>query len=152
MSKFFNPTKGFLTFKETVKEINNYIQKEGRFEVIVGCDSSSEIMPEFPVVIVVLKKGKGGRFFIKKTKYQTKKFYSTKERIMEEVFLSCKVALELKEKLNFKDVFYIHADIGERGETRNMIKEVIGFIQGNGFRPKIKPESFAASVLADRYT
>jgi predicted RNase H-related nuclease YkuK (DUF458 family) len=32
-----------------------------------------------------------------------------------------------------------------------MIKEVIGLIRGNGFEPKIKPESFVASVVADRY-
>jgi len=32
-----------------------------------------------------------------------------------------------------------------------MIKEVIGLIRGNGFEPRIKPESFAASNVADRY-
>ncbi len=47
---------------------------------------------------------------------------------------------------------YIHADVGERGATRDMIKEITGLILGNGFEPKIKPESFVASVVADRYT
>ena len=28
----------------------------------------------------------------------------------------------------------------------------VGLIRGNGFEPKIKPESYAASVVADRYT
>ncbi|HEX68148.1 MAG TPA: hypothetical protein ENG13_03675, partial [bacterium] len=47
---------------------------------------------------------------------------------------------------------YIHADIGGNGETKDMIKEVAGLIRGNGFEPKIKPESFAASIVADRYS
>jgi predicted RNase H-related nuclease YkuK (DUF458 family) len=47
---------------------------------------------------------------------------------------------------------YIHADIGEQGQTRDMIKEIVGLIKGNGFEPKIKPESFVASTIADRYS
>jgi len=62
----------------------------------------------------------------------------------------------LKEKTKNKNynyqLRYIHADIGENGATKDMIKEVIGLIKGNGFEPKIKPESFAASVVADRYS
>jgi len=42
--------------------------------------------------------------------------------------------------------------VGEQGQTRDMVKEVVGLIKSNGFEPKIKPESFAASVVADRYT
>jgi predicted RNase H-related nuclease YkuK (DUF458 family) len=56
-----------------------------------------------------------------------------------------------KNNLNYQ-LRYIHADIGEAGATRDMIREVIGLIVGNGFEPKIKPESFAASCVADRYT
>ena len=39
-----------------------------------------------------------------------------------------------------------------RGLTKEMVKEVTGLIRGNGFEPRIKPFSFAASVVADRYT
>ena len=47
---------------------------------------------------------------------------------------------------------YIHADIGENGQTKDMIKELTGLIIGNGFEPKIKPEAYIASVVADRYS
>ena len=47
---------------------------------------------------------------------------------------------------------YIHADIGVNGPTKSMVKEVVGLIRGNGFLPMIKPESFAASSVADRYS
>ncbi len=160
--KFYNPSKGNLDFKGVVKEIISYISEkpEKFYDVIVGCDSSSGEEPNFPVAIVVLRMGEGGRFFLKKFHYQNKKFYNLKQRILEEVFLSCQLALSLREVLKEKtknknynyQLRYIHADIGENGATKDMIKEVIGLIKGNGFEPKIKPESFAASVVADRYS
>ncbi len=151
-TKFFNPSKGFISFNQVIEEIIAYMQIAGDYKIIVGCDSPSSDNPHFPVAIVILRKGKGGRFFLKKVHYSSRKFYNTKERIMEEVYLSCKIAMEIREKLSFSDVFYIHADIGENGKTKDMIKEITSFIRGNGFEPKIKPESFVASTLADRYT
>ena len=159
---FFNPTKGNLSFEDVVNEIISYISEkpEKFYDVIVGCDSSSGEEPNFPLAIVILRKGEGGRFFLKKIHYKNKKFYNFKQRILEEVLLSCQLALNLREALskktngkNFNYQFrYIHADIGENGLTKDMIKEVIGLIKGNGFEAKIKPESFVASVVADRYS
>jgi len=158
---FFSPSKGNLSFLETIKEIVSYIfeQPDKEHEIIVGCDSSSSEEPVFPIVIVVLRKKRGGRFFLKKVRYSDKKFYHWKQRILEETTLSCKFALELKEVLDkeIKDSSnyefrYIHADIGENGATKEMIKEIVNLIRGNGFEPKIKPNSFAASVVADKYT
>jgi predicted RNase H-related nuclease YkuK (DUF458 family) len=160
--KFFNPTKGNLSLEGVVNEILSYISEkpEKFYDVIVGCDSSSGEDPNFPVAIVVLRVGEGGRFFLKKVHYQNRKFYNLKQRILEEVFLSCQLALNLREALKEKiqgkkynyQFRYIHADIGENGATKDMVKEVIGLIRGNGFEPKIKPESFAASTVADRYS
>ena len=161
---FFNPTKGNLEINQVIDEILFYIsEKPERFyDIIVGCDSSSDIEPNFPVAVVVLRKGEGGRFFLKRINYQNRKFYSWKERILEEVMLSCELALCLREKLENKvkslpasadyQFRYIHADVGERGETKDMIKEVVGLIRGNGFEPKIKPEAYVASIVADRYS
>lgn len=161
---FYNPTRGNLTTEQVVKEILNYIvQKPEKFyDIIVGCDSPSSEAPHFPVAVVILRVGEGGRFFLKKIDYQNRRFYGWKPRILEEVLLSCELALSLREnlekeikKLSFLPNYqfrYIHADIGENGATKDMIKEIIGLIRGNGFEVKIKPESFVASVVADRYT
>ena len=162
---FFNPTKGKLKIDEVVKEVLRYIsEKPDRlYDVVVGCDSSSSEEPHFPLALVVLRIGEGGRFFLKKINYKGRKFYNYKTRILEEVFLSCQLALYLREKfekeavktkskkLNFQ-FRYIHADVGENGKTKDMIKEVTGLIRGNGFEPKIKPESFAASNVADKFS
>lgn len=152
---FYNPTKGNLTLDQVTNELSSYIAEKPDFayEVVVGCDSPSEEEPHFPLVLLVLRKGGGGRFFVKKVSYPLgeKKFYNWKQRILEEVMLSCQFALALREKIG-QEVRYIHADVGEKGQTRDMVKEVVGLIRGNGFEPRIKPESFAASVVADRFT
>ncbi|MEA3293027.1 MAG: ribonuclease H-like YkuK family protein [Patescibacteria group bacterium] len=157
---FYNPTKGNLLLEEVIDEMFYYMseKKDMFYDIVVGCDSCSNEEPSFPVAIVILRKKSGGRFFLKSIKYKNRKFYNFKERILEEVMLSCDLALSLKDK--FQDRFknlnyqfrYIHADVGENGETKDMIKEVTGLIRGNGFEPKIKPESFAASSVADKYT
>jgi len=162
---FYNPTKGNLTFSQVVEEVFNYIKekKNAFYEIVVGCDSSSGDRPVFPVALVILRKGQGGRFFLTKVNYRSeKRFYSFRQRILEEVYLSCQLALDFKEKLEERvlqhsqpldfQFEYIHADVGPSGQTREMIKEVVGLIKSNGFEAKIKPESFAASIVADRFT
>jgi len=161
---FYNPSQGNLVIDGVIEELIKYMTEKGEsfYDVIVGCDSSSGQEPHFPVAVVVLRKGEGGRFFLKKIRYQNRKFYSWKERVLEEVVLSCELALFLKEKLEKRiqglpissnyQFRYIHADVGEQGETKDMIKEVVGLIRGNGFEPKIKPEAYVASVVADRYS
>jgi len=160
--KFYNPTKGSLSLPAVLEEMIAYMQEDPhkKYEVIVGCDSSATADPTFPVVIVVLRKKAGGRFFLRRIHYPARPFPSRRQRILEEVLLSCQLALWLRENFGqlalqhgvTYDFQYIHADIGENGITRDMIKEVTGLIRGNGFEPKIKPESFAASSVADRYS
>ena len=165
---FYNPTKGNLPAREVIGELISYIQEkpEKFYDIIVGCDSSSGEDPHFPVVVAILRKGEGGRFFLKKIKYpksENRKFIHWRNRILQEVLLSCDLALILREDFenkikelssqNLRYQFrYIHADIGENGQTKDMVKELTGLIRGNGFEPKIKPESFVASVVADRYS
>jgi predicted RNase H-related nuclease YkuK (DUF458 family) len=159
--QFFNPTKGNLKIEGVIKELFNYISEkpEKFYDIIVGCDSSSGEEPHFPLAVVILRKGEGGRFFLKKIGYKNRKFYNWKTRILEEVLLSCELALFLRENVENKlkansfnyQFRYIHADVGENGQTKDMIKEVTGLIRGNGFEPKIKPEAYVASTVADRY-
>jgi len=166
-NNFYNPTKGNLSLEQTIEEIVFYMKEKPEmfYDIIVGCDSSSEDNPTFPVVIAVLRKGEGGRFFLKKITYSpeiNKKFVNWKNRILEEVLLSCELALLLRENFEKKikeikldadyQLRYIHADISENGETKDMVKELTGLIRGNGFEPKIKPEAYIASIVADRYS
>ena len=170
---FYNPTRGNLKFEEVIEEMIGWMRErpEKFYDVIVGCDSSSGQEPHFPVAVVILRKGEGGRFFLRKVRYRNRKFFNWHQRILEEVLLSCDLALALREKLEktigeyyetqlakgesrkFRYQFrYIHADVGAEGATKDMIREVTGLIRGNGFEPKIKPEAYVASIVADRFS
>lgn len=164
---FYNPSLGQVDFDRVVREIISYIfqKPENVYEIIIGCDSSSNKEPFFPVAVVVLRKGAGGRFFLKRMRYakrDQKKFGNWKMRVLQEVLFSCELALCLKERFQKElegsplssryQLRYIHADVGENGATKDMIREITGLIRGNGFEPKIKPQAFVASSVADRYT
>jgi len=47
--------------------------------------------------------------------------------------------------------FEIHVDVGSNGATRPMIQELVSMIRANNFEAKTKPESYAASKVADRH-
>ena len=79
-----------------------------------------------------------------------------RDKIYHEVFSSLDTAKELVPKLKTKILntsydLEIHVDVGEKGETKDMINEVVGVITGNGFIARTKPESYAASSVADKY-
>ena len=45
--------------------------------------------------------------------------------------------------------FAVHADIGRRGKTKELIKEICAWIEASGFEARIKPDSYAASGVAN---
>ena len=46
----------------------------------------------------------------------------------------------------------VHSDIGNHGKTKELIQEVVSWINASGYAAQIKPESFGASKVADKYT
>lgn len=56
----------------------------------------------------------------------------------------------LNKEIIFNNELEIHVDIGSKGPTREMIKEIVGMIKGSGFFVKIKPEAYAAATIADK--
>ncbi|HOK35250.1 MAG TPA: ribonuclease H-like YkuK family protein [Candidatus Pacearchaeota archaeon] len=159
MSDYFqSPTYGKMSFNQVVDNLVDFILKDPKeiYKLVVGTDSEGKEYPEFVTAIVIHRQGKGGRFFYQKSK--TGKKYTLRTRIYEETMKSLILATKLREALekkfqkkqpnNFKDL-EIHTDIGQVGETKEMIKEIVGMVKGNGFEVKIKPESFGATSVAD---
>lgn len=86
-------------------------------------------------------------------------YHTLRDRIHREVTISLSTAqdilAELERSIRIKDNlsydFQIHIDVGQNGPTRDMIKEVVGMVKGSGFDALIKPDSYAASSVADKY-
>ncbi|NMA92142.1 MAG: hypothetical protein GX973_03350 [Firmicutes bacterium] len=155
---FYSPSRGKLSFKEVFHDLMNYIssQPEESYKLIIGTDSHAYFGESvvFVTAIVIHRVGKGGRYFFQK---QRQPFMaSLRQRIYYETFLSLEVASHLTKKLarNGHDEpnIEIHLDVGEKGETRGIIKEVVGMVIGSGYSARIKPESYGASNVADRFT
>ena len=58
------------------------------------------------------------------------------------------------EELYFNCPLAIHVDAGNsnRGKTKELIPELVGWIKSCGYDCQIKPDSFVASSIADRLT
>jgi predicted RNase H-related nuclease YkuK (DUF458 family) len=71
---------------------------------------------------------------------------------VNEVFKSLgnDIGNDSEKEIIFTNELEIHVDIGTVGPTKEMIKEIVGMIKGSGFFVKIKPDSFAATSLADK--
>ena len=54
------------------------------------------------------------------------------------------------EKLNLN--FHIHCDIGHNGKTRELIKEITNWVESYGYDCLIKPESYTASGIANKFS
>lgn len=161
-SIFISPTKGPLSAEMVVEEIVGFIDEapEKVYRVVIGSDSqthrvNSHSEVDFVTAVIVHRDGAGARYFWKKHKQimvpvlRQKIYMETQLSLTTAEFL---VPL-LREAISpSKYDFEIHIDVGPLGPTRDMIKEVTGMVQGNGFKAKTKPDSWGASSVADKHT
>ncbi|MGE5582010.1 MAG: ribonuclease H-like YkuK family protein [Bacillota bacterium] len=153
---FVSPTKGRLSFDQVFKDMVEYIHNDpdSKFKLIVGTDSQLREEVCYVTAIVILREGKGGRFYYAKERETIK--LGLKQRIFYETSKSLSVAAKLADKLTVNGLadldIEIHLDIGEAGKTKDIIREVVGMVVGSGFGARIKPDSYGASKVADKYT
>lgn len=155
---FTSPTMGQMSFQELFDDLVSFTNKhpDDSYKLIIGTDSHCFLNDcvIFVTAVVVHRIGKGGRFYYHKQK--TRYMESLRQRIYYETFRSLEVASLMTEQLaqngESKLNVEIHLDVGEKGETRNIIKEVVGMVIGSGYQACIKPDSFGATTVADRFT
>lgn len=162
--RFQNLGSSDLTTDDVISFIKKFLEEDTKstYKLTIGTDSEIKVQDskktlDIVSAIVIYRNGFGGKFFWNKQKIEAPK--TLRDKIYQEVLASLEIAKdlvpELKEKLNGHSSLYdleIHIDVGEYGETRNMIREVVGIVTGHGFTAKTKPYSYAASNIADRYT
>ncbi len=159
MLSFFNSSLGIrLGPDQIVQTIIEFMKADPKreYRITIGTDSErkSDKTADFVTAIVVHRVGNGARYFWRRIDPE-EKFHTLRDRILKEVLLSLEVAkvfLETTKKFSLpKFDFAIHVDVGERGESRVMIQELVGMIRANNYEVKTKPESYAASNVADRH-
>ena len=146
-----------------IGDISSFIEEEPGFfyRLVIGTDSqtkknngNTEI--GFVTAIVVHREGKGARYFWKKER-KNGKAPALRDKIYTETLISLDIAQEIVPLIRevvppSKYDLEIHIDVGPLGPTREMIREVVGMVNGNGFTAKTKPDSWGASSVADKHT
>jgi predicted RNase H-related nuclease YkuK (DUF458 family) len=163
---FQSLTHGSLKVEEIIELIKFFLEENSKAEysLVIGTDShekngSTGLAKKINLVTAVLihRKGFGGKYFwIRK---EVGNIYTLRDKIYAETITSLNFATAfvplLKKGLNGHSANYnleIHVDVGEHGDTRDMIKEVVGMVTGNGFVAKTKPDAYGASYVADKHT
>lgn len=155
--KYRSITYGKLTENEVLQKIAQEIASfpGDEFVLTVGTDSHSHSQTKIVSVIALHHVGNGGKFFYS-TEY-LKRIDDVRHKVYQETMRSIEMAKRVTEflfenELNLSVV--IHVDIGEnkKGKTYNLIKEISGWVQAEGFEIRYKPESSTASTIADRLT
>lgn len=164
---FQSLTHGSLKIEEIIELIKFFLEESpnAEYSLVIGTDSHEKNgtpnggAKKINLVTAVLihRKGFGGKYFwIRK---EIGNIHTLREKIYAETMTSLDFATSfvprLKKGLNGHSPIYnleIHVDVGEHGDTREMIKEVVGMVTGNGFVAKTKPEAYGASYVADKHT
>jgi predicted RNase H-related nuclease YkuK (DUF458 family) len=159
IDQFRSPSLGLLNLSTLVDQTVSFIQKENNshFKIVIGTDSelTSGHTAHFVSAIVIHHVGHGGIYFwCQATKDKIK---DLRQRMYEEATYSLTLAQRLLDEFKKRDLpldklLEIHVDVGQNGDTKVMIAEIVGMIRGSGFICKTKPDSFAASNVADRHT
>ncbi len=154
--KFVSPTRGVISFEAMFQDILDYIKERPNedYRLIIGTDSQVRDDVCFVTAVIIHRTGKGGRYYYQKRRMH--KIHSLRQKLFYETSLSLGLASKLAERIAADGVAHlnleIHLDVGERGQTKELIKEIVGMVVGSGFDAKIKPESYGASKVADKYT
>lgn len=154
---FISPSLGAVSVDEMVGSIRDYVQEDphARYKLVIGTDSQTNHHGTTLVsALVIHRVGKGARFFFRKRR--SRPLHDLRYRIYRETELS----LELVELLNRHGMnellsqwpLEIHIDIGRQGDTKVLIQEIKGWVTSVGYVARIKPDSFGASSVADRFT
>lgn len=155
---FRSPTTGMRTLEQVAMDLveERRMHPEYDYRLIIGTDSQpkgNSREATFVTAIILHRLGHGAKYYVHKEHHDH--MYSLKQRMFTEASLSIQAGGLLTEQLQTAGLDWhieVHLDIGERGETKQWIREIVAWIEGNGYQARIKPDSFGASKVADRYT
>ena len=149
--------------KFNLEEIKTFIDAQSpETKIYIGCDSErfrnkGQWYAHYTLVIVVHIDGNHGCKIFGET--QTEIDYDQKKskpamRLMNEVYKVSELFQSLREVLEDRDV-EVHLDINPNivYGSSCVVQQAIGYIKGTcNVTPMVKPNAFAASYAADRYS
>ena len=156
-----SPTLGEVSIPKIAGIIQNkVVDQPGEYNVMIGTDSQNFDRTKVVLVIAIHHVGHGGVFFYEIQHVQ--RITNVGQKLLYETDLSLGLASKLVaelEKLKSSGFNYekhinigIHVDAGENGPSKQVIPEIIGWINSFGYKAIVKPNSYAASSIANKYS
>ncbi len=148
-------TYGEVSYEEMFSIIKDYVVQDSsrQYHISVGTDSQNFDFTKVVLVVAVWRVGKGGIFFYESKR--VRKMTNVRQKILYETSMSLEMARRLSDKLIDEDLdceIDIHVDAGEAGLSSKIIPEIVGWVRACGFKCKTKPDSYASSSIADKYS
>jgi predicted RNase H-related nuclease YkuK (DUF458 family) len=154
--EFVSPTLGKLGFRQMFDHLVGYMNEEPdqSYHLIIGTDSLLSEQTCFVTAVIVHRLGHGGRYFYRKM--FNRKMDSLRQRIFFETALSLETAglisAELSRNGHSELPVEIHLDVGPNGDTKRVIREVVGMVTGSGYVAVTKPDAYGATKVADKHS
>ena len=156
-------TYGQLNIEEIPKKLLEFYKRNldsgEPMEITIGTDSQNRTgYTKIVSVISIICRGRGGIFF-HQVEY-SEMIFNVREKLERETNRSLEIAhtlIDLLEQEIFQEIFLncpisIHIDAGNapNGKTKDLVQSLIGWVHAMGYDCEVKPNSYAASSIADR--
>ena len=163
-NNWISPTYGHLILEEIPQHIRDYYNKMKQYDtnirITIDTDSQNFNYTKEVNVIAVICEGHGGIFFYKINNRD--RILDVRTKLQMETGDSLEIAdklIHLLETEEYEEVFLnttfsIHIDAGysEKGKTKDLIPELVGWVKGSisNCEVYVKPDSYVASGIADK--
>jgi len=97
---------------------------------------------------------RGGKYFITREVLSSREMTVLATRILAEADRTIRIAQDIATLFPGLKI-ELHVDVSNTDKetpTSNLASMIVGYVTGNGFDCKIKPEAFAAASVADRHS
>jgi predicted RNase H-related nuclease YkuK (DUF458 family) len=137
-------------------DIEHFIKTHGRERLIfIGTDSQNFTCGQytkFSTTIIMYDIGRGGvcTMATEKTRY----IDNLRERLLRETWVSVETALYVNEVIPSADIITIHVDVNSdmRFKSGKYRDELVGMVAAQGFDVAVKPDAWASSKVADKFS
>jgi predicted RNase H-related nuclease YkuK (DUF458 family) len=134
---------------DLVSYVKEYLTTHPNHEIYIGCDSqNAKRDTRYGVVVVLYAKGKGGHvLYAKDTKALVRDRFT---RLWGEVELSIEIATFLRSS-GIDRTLFIDLDLNPdpKYKSNQVLRSAMGYVEGMGFKVRIKPYAVMASYVAD---
>lgn len=148
------PGEAAITEEQMLARIESALLHKDNVVVFVGTDSQTHgRFYNYITVVGLYTPGKGGTYYFTGELEERKKFKGAQKlRMFEEVTKSLAVATLLQDKLGILPEVHLDVSPPHKKEfTSSLAEQLSGYVLSSGFEPKLKPDSWAASAIADRH-